>query len=49
MQEVKIENGGRHLAGSCGVNVDERVGAGGLRARVVILMDSSINRDLYSY
>lgn len=48
MQEVKIENRERHLAGSCRVNVDEGVG-GGLRARVVILMDSSINRDLYSY
>lgn len=47
MHEGQIEDGGRHLAGGCRVNVDQRVG--GLRARVVMLMDSSINRDLYSY
>lgn len=43
----QIEGGGRHLAGGCRVNVDQRVRGGGrLRARVVMLMDSSINRDL---
>lgn len=31
--------------GSCGVNVDQMVGVG-LREWVVVLMDSSINRDL---
>lgn len=36
------------MAGSCRVNVDQRVGVRP-RVWVVVLMDSSINRDLGGY
>lgn len=47
-EKERLRMEGRRLVGSCGVNVDQMVGVG-LREWVVILMDSSINRDLAGY
>lgn len=47
-EKRKIGNGGMHLAGSC-VQMSIKGRGAELRVWVVILMDSSINRDLGGY